>query len=156
VVENPPSGGILPATMNRISEDQVRAQVHKFWNILSGKSQESLDSFYMPEAIVFTGKARRVEPAPLAAARRTRQLSSTAADSAVELGAMDVQIVSDVAVVSYTYQFSSMMTGSDGKRLQRKTSYGRATQIFTVSENGALKIMHEHLSAGENPAVEKS
>jgi ketosteroid isomerase-like protein len=142
--------------MNRISEDQVRAQVRKFWNILSGKSSDALDRLYAPDAIVFTGKARRAEPAPLAVARRMRQLSSMATDSTVELGVMDVQIVSDVAVVSYTYQFNSAMTGSDGKRMQKKTSYGRATQIFTAGENDALQIVHEHLSAGETPEVAKS
>lgn len=110
---------------------------------------------YAPDALVFTGRAKRPEPAPLAAARRQRQISAVS-DSSVEVADMDVQIVSNVAVASYTYQYHSAMTGSDGARVQKKTMFGRATQIFKIGDNGALQIVHEHLSAGEAPAVEKA
>ena len=110
---------------------------------------------YAPDALVLTGRAKRPEPAPLTAARRQRQISAVT-DSSVEVADMDVQIVSNVAVASYTYQYHSAMTGSDGARVQKKTMFGRATQIFKIGENGALQIVHEHLSAGEAPAVEKT
>jgi ketosteroid isomerase-like protein len=141
--------------VERISNEQVRAQVQKFWRILSGKSRDSLEELYAPDALVFTGRAKRPEPAPLVAARRQRQLAGVS-DSGVEVANMDVQIVSNVAVVSYTYQFHSAMTGNEGERMQKKTMFGRATQIFKIGENGMLQIVHEHLSAGEAPAVEKA
>lgn len=142
--------------MESISTEQIRAQVQRFWRILSGKSKDSLEELYAPEAIVFTGQARRAEPAQLASARRLRHLSDAGTETGADISEMDVQIVGNVAVVSYTYQFRSATTGREGERLQKRTMFGRATQIFKVGENGALQIVHEHLSAGEAPAVQKA
>lgn len=142
--------------MESISTEQIRTQVQKFWRILSGKSKDSLEELYAPEAMVFTGQARRAEPAQLASARRLRHLSRGALETGADISEMDVQMVSNVAVVSYTYQFRSATMGREGERLQKRTLFGRATQIFKIGENGALQIVHEHLSAGEAPAVEKT
>lgn len=142
--------------MERISPEQVRAQVQKFWKILCGKSKDNLEELYAHDAIVFSGKARRSEPAQLAAARRTRHLASPTSDVNADVAEVDVQIVGDVAIASYTYQFHESRSGSDGGRMEKKTQYGRATQIFRLDDRGALRIVHEHLSAGETPAVEKA
>ena len=56
----------------QISSDEIRAEVQKFWNILSGKSSEKLEDLYSPAAIIFTGKAKRSESGRLAAVRRMR------------------------------------------------------------------------------------
>lgn len=140
--------------METVSPEQVRSQVQKFWRILSGKSGESLEEFYAPEGIVFTGKGRRTEPALLAAARRGRQLSTRATDANVELANIDVQIMGSVAIASYVYQFHAVKKSSDGGQTERNTRYGRATQIFLIGETGNLRIVHEHLSAGEAPEIE--
>ena len=142
--------------MERISEGQVRSQVQKFWGILSGKSKGNLEEFYSQDAIVFSGKSKRSEPAQLAAARRTRHLSGPVSDTNAELGQLEIQVVGDVAIASYIYQFQEARSGKDGSRMEKKTLYGRATQIFRLEDSGALRIVHEHLSAGEAPAVEKS
>ena len=141
--------------MERISDVQIRAQVQKFWNILSGKSSGNLQEFYSQDAIVFSGKSKRSEPAQLAAARRSRHLSGPVSDTNAEVGQLDIQVVGDVAIASYIYQFQEAKNAKDGSRLEKKTLYGRATQIFRLDDTGALRIVHEHLSAGEAPAVEK-
>jgi len=139
--------------MNRILPEQVRAQVQMFWNILSGTSKHSLDQLYAPDAIVFTGRSKRPEPAALAAARRMRQFSSSSPGLAAEVGEIDVQVVDDVAIASYVYQFHEIKKKGDGSRQEKTTRFGRATQIFRGGEAGKLLIVHEHLSAGEAPEV---
>jgi ketosteroid isomerase-like protein len=135
--------------MEQISAEKVRAEIGRFWQIISGKSHDKLEDLYSPDAIVFTGKARRPEPAMLAMARRARR--APASGSTAEVGALELQIAGDVAVASYTYKFQEARTGGDGARSQRSTLYGRATQIFQVDRKGAVKIVHEHLSAAAPP-----
>jgi ketosteroid isomerase-like protein len=140
-----------------ISPDEIRAEVQKFWSILSGKSKDKLEDLYSPTAIVFTGKAKQSERGPLAAIRRMRQSSGPDSTSTAELDPIEVQIAGpDVAVASYTYRFHSTKTNKDGSRTARNTLYGRSTQIFQRNDRGALKIVHEHLSSAAPPAVEKA
>jgi ketosteroid isomerase-like protein len=147
---------MLPSIMDSISPERVHAQVDKFWKILSGKSGEKLEHLYAPDAIVFTGRAKRAEPASLAAARRMRQVSGASSDLGVEVGQLEVQVVDSVAIASYTYRFHGVKESGDGGRLEKTTRYGRATQIFQLDDKGALQIVHEHLSAGEAPEIEKA
>lgn len=142
--------------MRGISQEQVRVHVQKFWSILSGKSTGDLGEFYGQDAIVFSGKSKRSEPAQLAVARRTRHLSAPVSDSNAEIGQLEVQSFGDVAIASYTYQFHEAKGGRESGRIEKKTLYGRATQIFRLEESGKLRIVHEHLSAGEAPSVEKT
>jgi ketosteroid isomerase-like protein len=140
-----------------ISADEIRAEVQKFWSILSGKSKEKLEELYSPSAIVFTGKAKQSERGPLTAIRRMRQFASSDATSNAELDPIEVQIAGpDVAIASYTYRFHSTKTNKDGSRTARNTLYGRSTQVFQRNDRGALKIVHEHLSSAAPPAVEKA
>src|SRR5262249_21342685 len=117
---------MIRSDMERISAERVRAQIHRFWLILSGKSQDALEELYSADAIVIIGKARRPESAMLAIARRSRRAQQS---TNAELGAIELQIAGDVAVATYTYQHHSEKSAGSG-RLQRNTLYGRATQIF--------------------------
>lgn len=137
--------------MKRIAPDQVRAEINRFWLILSGKSKDRLEELYSSDAIVFTGKARRPEPSMLAMARRARRSPASGSTASAELGPVELQIADDVAVASYTYKYQEDRTGGDGGRSQRNTLYGRATQIFQSDNKGTIKIVHEHLSAAVAP-----
>ncbi|HEY6307318.1 MAG TPA: nuclear transport factor 2 family protein [Candidatus Angelobacter sp.] len=140
--------------LSSISPDQVRAEIQRFWQIMCGNSPDKLEDLYSPSALVVTGKARKPEPANLALARRARQ---TGKDSFAELGAVEVQIEGpDVAIASYTYKFHQTRPGESGGLQKRHTLFGRATQIFKLEPGGALRIVHEHLSAATNPEVEKA
>jgi len=139
----------------QISAEDVRAEVQRFWNILSGKSSENLESLYSATALVFTGRAKRSESGPLAAVRRSRQMSGPDASASSELDSIEVQLAApDVAIATYTYRFSSTRTGKTGGRDQRTTLSGRSTQIFQRDDKGAWKIVHEHLSSAVPPKLE--
>lgn len=87
--------------MDKISPEDVRKEVHRFWDILSGKRPEKLDEMYSPAAIAFTGKAKRSESAKLIAVRRSRQLPGHSSASKAEVGAIEIQIVAaDVAIAA--------------------------------------------------------
>jgi ketosteroid isomerase-like protein len=137
--------------VNHISPDKVRAEINRFWLILSGKSQDRLEELYSSDAIVFTGKSRRPEPAMLAIARRSRRAPASKSNAKAEVGAVELQISRDVAVASYTYQYQEERNDGDGGRSQRNTLYGRATQVFQADSKGTIKIVHEHLSAAVPP-----
>jgi hypothetical protein len=51
--------------MTKISSEDIRKEVHRFWAILSGNLADKLEEMYSPTAIVFTGKAKRSESAKL-------------------------------------------------------------------------------------------
>jgi ketosteroid isomerase-like protein len=141
-----------------ISPDQVRAEIQKFWQIMCGKSSsgETLDEMYSPSALLLTGKARKPEAGNVALARRARQISA-GSNVAAELGPVEVQVAEPgVAIASYTYKFHQTRSGENGGVQKRHTLFGRATQIFQLDQKGALRIVHEHLSAATNPEVEKT
>jgi ketosteroid isomerase-like protein len=143
--------------MKKISSEDVRKEVHRFWAILSGNLADKLEEMYSPTGIVFTGKSKRSESAKLMSVRRSRQLSGPALSSRAEVGSIDVQIVGpDVAVAAYTYSFNTQKILANGSKVQINTLFGRATQIFERGEDGALRIVHEHLSAAAPPAMEKA
>jgi ketosteroid isomerase-like protein len=139
-----------------ITAEEVHGEVQRFWNILSGKSGESLEQLYSPTALVFTGKAKRSEVGRFAAVRRIRQLARPNFAASTELDAIEVQIAGpDVAIATYTYRFYFTRTDKEGGREQRSSLSGRSTQIFQRDDRGALKIVHEHLSSVAPPKVEK-
>jgi ketosteroid isomerase-like protein len=70
---------------------------------------------------------------------------------------IDVQIVGpDVAIAAYTYGFHMHKIRADGTTVQLDTPFGRATQVFQRDEAGALRIVHEHLSATAPTVMEKA
>ena len=143
--------------MENISLEEVRAEVRRFWAILSRERKGKLEEMYWPTAIVFTGKAKRTESARLIAMRRSRQLPGTASTSRAEQDPIEVQIVGpDVAIAAYTYRYHTEKIAADGSKVQLDTFFGRATQIFLRDQAGALRIVHEHLSAAAPPATGKA
>jgi ketosteroid isomerase-like protein len=143
--------------MDEISPELVNARVREFWNILTGACRDPIGDLYSAHAIVFTGRARRSETARIVSARRMRQLANATSSANAELGSVEVQIAGPgVAIATYTYKFNSSKKQGDGSQVRKNTLFGRATQIFLAGEDGALRIVHEHLSAAAPTRVEKS
>jgi len=143
--------------MSDISPDEVRSEVQRFWAIFTGTSKDRIEELYSSDAIVFTGSAKRSDPATLASIRRTRQRAKAGSGSAAEVGAIEVQIAGpDVAIATYTYQFRSSARDRDGSTMQTHTQFGRATQVFQRDASGKLRIVHEHLSSAAPAKMEKS
>lgn len=140
----------------KITEENVRREVHRFWAILSGEQTDKLEEMYSPAATVFMGKAKRSESAMLMAMRTSRQRPERASASRAQVGSIDVQIVKpDLAIAAYTFSFHVRKNRADGTQVQLNTSFGRGTQIFQRGEDGALRIVHQHLSATAPPDMEK-
>jgi len=138
--------------MSSLSPDQVRARIDEFWQIMCGKSTGALEEMYSPAAQLLTGKARRPEAATVALTRRARQIAAPGTHAEAELGLVEIELPEPwVAIASYTYKFHHTRPSGDGSVHQRHTLFGRATQIFHLDESGALRIVHEHLSAATNP-----
>ena len=140
--------------VNRLTTEEVKAEVTRFWNVFTSKAPERLEEFYAPDATVFASSTVRAEPGRLAVARRRREYFHAQTSVHVNVGLVEVQMVADnIAVVSYTFKFhASKVVSALGKMNDEDIQNGRATQIFVQDAEGALKIVHEHLStvaAGE-------
>jgi ketosteroid isomerase-like protein len=142
--------------MPNISVEQVRTRVRNFWNIWTSKAADKLEGMYFPAATVFSGTAKRTEPARLAVTRRIRQFFGPEVAMQVEVSFVDVQLVENIAIASYTYHFRGSRKKSDGSTVEMNALYGRVTQVFQLDEQGELRIFHEHFSNGEPPKVEKN
>jgi ketosteroid isomerase-like protein len=142
--------------MERISLEEVRAEVSRFWNVFSSKSRDKFNEMYFPSATVFSSTGPHVEPGRLMVARRLRQFFGPTMSLRAEIGEIGVQVLgTNVAIATYIYRFRSTTVESDGTQVNRETPYGRATQIFQRDENGVLRIVHEHMSSSTPPTVEK-
>src|SRR5271167_615692 len=140
--------------MENLSPEDVRREVRRFWGIFSGKLKDKIEDMYSPTAIAFSGRAKRSESAKLIAVRRSRRSQAGASSSSLDEGSIDVQIVGpDVAIAAYTYTYRTDKIRADGTKVQLDTLFGRATHVFQRDEAGALRIVHEHLSATANPEV---
>jgi len=132
----------------KLTQDEVQAEVRRFWSIFAGKSPEGLKGFYAGESSVFGSSSTRAEPGSLAAARRQREYFTPQTTMKVQLGAIEVVMLGESsAVASYTFQFhATKVAGLLGKGQEEDIQQGRATQVFARDVEGKLRIVHEHLS----------
>ncbi|HEV3317891.1 MAG TPA: hypothetical protein VG488_13015 [Candidatus Angelobacter sp.] len=145
----PPDLCYSPLIVENISPEQVRAEVRRFWKVYCSKRQDEFADLYFPDATVLEIDARRVEPALLMVARRARELFSPLSSLNAELGSIDVQILEPgVAVASYGLHFHLVRVVANGKRFESDMPVTRVTHVFQRDQNGTLRIIHEHMSAG--------
>jgi len=133
---------------NKLSSDEIKAEVHRFWNSFQSKSADFLTEMYSPEATVFSSVSSRVEPGHLAAARRRREYFHAKNAIRASVTNLDVILLSDVAAVaSYNFTFHSTQVASGiGSMKEEDIRRGRGTHVFTLDHDGKLKIVHEHFS----------
>lgn len=81
--------------MARVTQDQVRAEVSRFWNLFVSKSPALLEDFYAADATVFATSSRRAEPGRLAVARRRREYFDRQTSVRVQVGDVEVQLIDD-------------------------------------------------------------
>jgi hypothetical protein len=142
--------GVPGPIMSNILSDDVRAEVKKFWDLLSRKRKSEFAEMYLSSATVFAADARRMELARLMLVRRERELLGPASFVATKLGSIDVQpLGAELAIASYPFHLSITRTLATGKRYQSEVPSGRATQAFQRDEKGVLRIIHEHMSSAE-------
>jgi ketosteroid isomerase-like protein len=134
---------------NKITAEQVRGEVLRFWNVFMEKNATALMDFYAPDSSVFSSVSARVEPGRLAAARRQREYFHAKSTIRSTTGNIEVILLGDLgAVADYTFTFHAtrVATGMSAAA-EEDIKQGRATQVFRLEPDGRVLIVHEHLSA---------
>jgi ketosteroid isomerase-like protein len=132
-----------------ISTEDVRTQVQRFWSAFTNKNGDVLESMYFPAATVFNPIGAKAETARLTLARRLRQFAEEKSSRKVEIGTIDVRVMDDVGIASYSYDFHLSSIGRDGGQFDIDVPFSCATQVFLRDKDGALRIAHEHFSSAE-------
>ncbi len=133
-----------------VTVEEVSAEVVRFWKTFADKSAD-LENFYSFDARVFGSMATRLELGRSAAVRRIREYfqKGTVLDTRVT-GPIEVILLGENAVATYTYEFH--VTGARvglGRIADEHITDGRVTQVFVRDEDGALRIVHEHISQAD-------
>jgi ketosteroid isomerase-like protein len=131
----------------KLTIEQVKAEIHRFWNAFASKDSQTLVRFYSAGATVFNSSSGRYELGLLSTARREREYFQRNTKIKVELGEIHVAVMgehAESAVASYSFHFhASNLTFAGGiEDIQQ----GRASHVFAYGPDGNLCIMHEHLS----------
>ncbi len=135
-----------------MTAEQIQNEVGRFWNLFNSKSAEGLEEFYAHESTVFGSTAIRPEPGRLAAMRRQREYFEPQTTVAVTVGPIDVLVLGNVAIASYTFKLHARKVASiTGKQVDEEIEHGRATQVFAADPEGRPRIVHEHLSVAAQP-----
>ncbi len=130
-----------------MTAEQIRTEIDRFWHRFTSKDERAVEEFYAHESSVFGSTATRPEPGRLAATRRRREYFGPESTVNVSLGPVEVMILGEVAVASYTFQLhATHLAGALGKAVNEDIEHGRATQVFVHDQEGRLRIVHEHLS----------
>jgi ketosteroid isomerase-like protein len=119
------------------------------WSAFSSKAGDVMESLYFPGATVFNPTGPHSETARLTLARRLRQFAEEKSVRNAEIGTIDVRIMDEVAIASYSYEFRFSSIGKDGGQLDIHVPFSCATQVFWRDKGGLLRIAHEHLSTAE-------
>jgi ketosteroid isomerase-like protein len=140
---------IVPTLMTTsLTPETIRAEVARFWNAFTSKSAETLEELYAHESSCFGSASQRPEPGRLAATRRQREYFAPAAILRSQLGMVDVIMLGEASgVASYTFQFhATKVSSAGGRAMEEHITHGRATQVFSLDQDGVLRIVHEHFS----------
>jgi hypothetical protein len=136
-------------TIAEVSPELIKDEVSRYWIAFAERSSERLKDFYGAGAMIFSTSSAKQESAQLTVARRTREYLQEHTTLRHELGPIEVVVLpGGAAVASYTFRFSARNVSGPldtNKRVEAITQ-GRATQVFLLSTEGDLQIVHEHFS----------
>jgi ketosteroid isomerase-like protein len=132
----------------KVTAEEVREAVKRVWDANTSKGTEALAAMYATGSFVFTTDGVRPEPGKLVAMRREREYFHKDTSLQVDLGPIEVHILSDQAAVAY-YTFNLRVKQkqiSPGKFADEDIPTGRITQVIQRQSDGKLLVLHEHLS----------
>lgn len=142
---------VLDGSHSTLTKADVESAVRGYWRALSAKEAVQQQNFYDDHAGIFATESSRLERARVVLLRRQREYLSAATRTAVQVGEIEVDLIGPHhAVAAYTIQL-------DAKHIARTLSSGsavaeehlenaRVTHIFQRQSDGALRIVHEHIS----------
>ena len=136
--------------MTPITKQEVESAVRQYWSVSAAKDSGQQSNFYCDDAFIFTSSSKRLEPARLVSMRRGREYLARSTKLRVEVGAMEVALLGpDAAVSAYNLQFHAEQLPTEGtvaKSPEEHLQDARVTQVLLRSPEGALRIVHEHIS----------
>jgi ketosteroid isomerase-like protein len=143
----------MPAPVSKLD---IEAAVKSYWLVSTSKDARQQQDHYSDSALIFTSSSKRLEPAQLVHIRRQREYLGTSTKLRAELGPIEVQLLgADSGVAVYTMQFhaedKAVSSASGSRKSEEHLQHARVTHVFMRDSNGALKIVHEHISVAEEP-----
>src|ERR1700681_3221088 len=134
-----------------LSKGEVESAVRAYWKALSARDAVQQQNFYDDQAGIFATDSNKLERARLVLLRRQREYLSAATRTTVRIGEIDVELIGPThAVAAYTIRLDAKhvaRTSSAGSSLaEEHLENARVTHVFHRQSDGALRIVHEHIS----------
>jgi len=130
---------------------EVESAVRAYWKALSAKDAVQQQNFYDDHAGIFGTDSNKLERARLVLLRRQREYLSAATKTTVQVGEIDVELIGSVhALAAYTIRLDAKhvtKTSPTGSPVSEEhLENARVTHVFERQSDGALRIVHEHIS----------
>jgi ketosteroid isomerase-like protein len=138
-----------------LSKTDIDTAVRTYWKIFTSKKEvDNQKNWYTDNAIIFATTSKRPEPARLVSVRRQREYLDHATKMKVEIANIEVELLgANDGYAAYVMQFHAEQIATFKASGQTVTEehmeHARVTQIFHREADGAIKIVHEHISAPE-------
>jgi ketosteroid isomerase-like protein len=134
-----------------LSKGEVESAVRAYWKALSARDAVQQQNFYDDQAGIFATDSNKLERARPVLLRRQREYLSAATRTTVRIGEIDVELIGPThAVAAYTIRLDAKhvtRTSSAGSSLaEEHLENARVTHVFHRQSDGALRIVHEHIS----------
>jgi ketosteroid isomerase-like protein len=133
-----------------LTKTDVESAVRAYWRALAAKEVVQQQNFYDDQAGIFTTDSNKLERARLVLLRRQREYLSAATRTTIQVGEIDVEIIGGShAVAAYIIRLDAKdvsRTSSSGHSTEEHLENARVTHIFHRQSDGALRIVHEHIS----------
>ncbi|HEY1938665.1 MAG TPA: nuclear transport factor 2 family protein [Candidatus Angelobacter sp.] len=134
-----------------LTKVEVESAVRAYWKALSAKDVVQQQNFYDDHAGIFATDSNKLERARLVLLRRQREYLNAATKTTVQVGEIDVELIGpNHALALYTIRLDAKhvtKTSSIGSSLSEEhLENARVTHVFERQSDGALRIVHEHIS----------
>jgi ketosteroid isomerase-like protein len=142
---------VLAGSYSSLTKADVESAVRGYWRALSAKEAVQQQNFYNDHASIFATDSNRLERARIVLLRRQREYLSAATKTAVHVGEIEVELLGPHhAVAAYTIQLDAKhvarLLSSGNSTAEEHLENARVTHIFQRQNDGALRIVHEHIS----------
>jgi ketosteroid isomerase-like protein len=140
-----------PNLHSLLTKTDVESAVRAYWRALAAKEVVQQQNFYDDQASIFATDSNKLERARLVLLRRQREYLSAATKTTVQVGEMEIEIIGNThAVAAYTIRLDAKHVtrpSASGSSTEEHLANARVTHIFQRQNDGALRIVHEHISA---------
>jgi len=132
-----------------LTKAEIEAAVVAYWKALSAKDAIQQQNFFDDQARIFSTESKRLERARLVLIRRQREYLAAATKMQVQVGEIDVELIgTSHALAAYTIQLDAknVIRTSFSAAPEEHLKDARVTHVFHRQSDGALRILHEHIS----------